>query len=306
MNNSALTSFAAGIVSAGLFLLVAGLGLGFFFMFLPTLPLLYAGLSGQFRIVLTSSVFAAAIVAVLSGLDNAIIYLFFLVVPSLYLAWLCLATITSSTGHKIWFPIGIILLHLTLMGCAVVALMTLYYARQDGGIMAVIAEHAHKEFSQLEAEYGTMLDAVVKRWAFLIFSITLWLWVLAIYAHAWVANRLIAKNTPPIRASMAIEPFAMPHWLLSLLAICALGSLIGSPSMQFAAKSTIISLMLPYFLLGCALMHSASKKWPSRRFFLFFAYFMVFALLWPAFVLSAVGFFHHIKSLSGLSNSSKS
>jgi len=306
LKNPIHIALISGLISAGIFLVVARLGLGFFFLFLPTIPLLYLGLSAQLKPQLIASFVAALLIGTLGGIDAAIIYLFLLALPACYVAWLALTSYSDPTGQKYWLPLGIPLLHITLMGCVVVALMTLKYAGDEGGIMAVIATRVQEQFAQLEGDYGTTVDKVVKHWAFLIFSMTLWLWVLAIYAHVWLASRLLAKNNKQVRANVAIEPFQMPHWLLSLLAICALASLIGSPSMQFAAKSTIVSLMLPYFLLGCALLHNTSKAWPSRRFFLFFIYFMMFALLWPAFVLSAVGFFYHIKSLSGASKSSKS
>ncbi len=92
-----------------------------------------------------------------------------------------------------------------------------------------------------------------------------------------------------LAAAARISPsglFAMPGWMLALLAICALASLIGSESMSFLGKSTLISLMLPYFFLGAALLQETSKTWPSRRFFLFFIYFIIFAQFWPALILA--------------------
>jgi hypothetical protein len=98
---------------------------------------------------------------------------------------------------------------------------------------------------------------------------------------------------------MALQAFEIPSWMLTLLAISALATLIGSPSMAFLGKSTLLTLMLPYFFLGCTLMHRACKTWPNSRFFLFFVYFLAFTQFWPVLILAAVGLWYQIKGLSG-------
>ena len=65
-------------------------------------------------------------------------------------------------------------------------------------------------------------------------------------------------------------------------------------------------MMLPYFFLGCTLMHRACKTWPSSRFFIFFIYFLIFTQFWPVLILAFLGLWHQIKSLSGGGTWSKS
>jgi len=299
-----LTLIAAALAS-GLFLAVLASGLGFIFMFLPTLPLFVIGLGKQPRLALIAALIASALIGLAAGPSIAILFIVFFGLPSWYLANHSLLWRSDGTGRQ-WMPVGTILTQLTLYACATVALITLFYASQPGGLPQLLSQNIHEAFSDLQGDYGDVIDMLAGRLSFLVFSIAVWLWGLALYAHAWLANRLLSAKGHNLRPNFAIDVFHMPGWMLTLLAICALASLIGSPSMSFLGKSTLISLMLPYFFQGAALMHAVCRTWLNRRFFLFFVYFMMFALFWPALILSGVGLWHQIKHLSADKTSSKS
>lgn len=305
MSKALIVSLIAGLLSAGLFLIIFGIGLGFIFMFLPTLPLLSLGLSRDASLTIISSATASVIIAAVAGLPVGILFMLFLGFPCWYMVDRALR---SHNGQ--WFPVGIIFLHLTIAACVAVAVVALYYHDVPGGLPAMVSKDIHEAFSDVDGEYAEVIDTLASQWSFLVFSITTWLWALALYAHGWLATRALNQKRQQLRPDFAIHPFPMPNWMFSLMAIAALASLIGSESMSFVGKSTLISLMLPYFLLGAQVMHSASQTWPSRRFFLFFIYFSIFAQFWPAMILSGVGLYTHIKSinkhLSGDGSSSKS
>lgn len=287
----------AGIASAALFLLVSLLGLGFFFLFLPTLPLLVAGLSLGPRPALKATVFASISVSLVASLPAGVMFFVLLGFPAWYIADRSLLA-ARTEGATRWYPVGLVFLHLSLYACGLLALTAFYYTGKAGGLEQIVAEAMKKEFSGVEPEYADMLATLASQWAFLIFSITIWLWGLALYAHAWFAQRVVANRGHALRPDVAVEVFTLPNWMLGLLAICALASLIGSAAMQFLGKACLISLLLPYFLSGCAHMHKASANWPNRRFFLFFVYFMVFAQFWPALMIAGIGLWQHIKALS--------
>jgi hypothetical protein len=306
MSKDLISSLIAGIVSAGLYLLVMSLGLGFFFMFLPTLPILLTGLGRSPRLALYATLAATFTLTLVIGFASAFVFLIFLGLPAWYIADHALRWRNTAEGERQWYPLGLVFTYLTLYACATVAGLTFYYAGEEGGIQGMLTKGMHQTFADMEAQYGDLITAVISQWSFLIFSMTVWLWALALYAHAWFAQRMLASREKSRRPDMAITVFAMPSWMLSLMAICGLASLIGSPTTQFLGQSTLLSLLLPYFLLGAAVMHAASKTWPTRRFLLFFIYFMVFAQFWPALALSGVGLWHQIKRLSGRRGSSTS
>lgn len=299
--------FLFGLLSAGLFLVVFGLGLGFLFMFLPTLPLFLIGLRGDTNAALASMVIASVGVTIIAGISAAALYLILLGFPAWYI---CMETLRTRKRHSAhsheWLPIGTAFTHLTLFACGFLALVVAYYTKEPGGITAVLATSISATLTSLPAEFTDAVHKLSTSWSFLIFCVTLWMWALALYGHGWFAHRMLRKRNLSPRHDFSIHPFPMPQWMLGLLAIAALASLIDSDSMRFLGKSTLISLALPYFLAGIGLMHQSSHKWPNRRVLLFFIYFMVFSQFWPALIVAASGLWHQIKHLSGGETSSSS
>ena len=295
----------AGVLAAVIFLIVVAAGLGFFFLFLPTLPLLYYGMHTQPKIALLGSLAAVIIIGIIAGPPIAVLFFLTLGLPSWHMADYSLHSRTAADGTQQWYPIGIIMLHLTICACALIALVTFYYANQPENIVQIMAHEIRSAFADLDQEYGDIINLLAGPWSFLIFSVTIWFWALALYAHGWMAHRILLLQKQNLRPDFSIQPFLPPDWLLSLLMICGLAALIGGESLKFLGNAAFLSLLLPYFFCGIAIMHHASKNWPSRRFFLFFVYLMLLAQLWPVLIIAAIGLFKHIKHLSGPKTSSK-
>lgn len=307
MSKPLISALTTGLLSSGLFILVFGSGLGFMFMFLPALPLFFLGLSPKHPMMRLAIVFATVPIGLVGGLAALLLFLVFLALPTWYFsskALLCAKG--EEKGSVIWYPLGAIILNLSLYACCLVAAMTWYYHSAEGGLPALLSQNIRDAFVGLENDYGDIIERMATHWSFLMFPVTIWLWGILLYAHAWLANRLLAKPKQQLRPDMVVQSFTIPSWMLSLLLICALATLIGSPSMRFLGKSTLLTLMLPYFFLGCTLMHRACKNWPSSRFFLFFVYFLVFTQFWPVMILAAMGLWQQIKDLSGSGSWSKS
>lgn len=304
MHRDMKTALLAGLLSGGLFILVFGIGLGFIFMFLPTLPLFYAGLSRHARLCRDAALFACGFVALLSGLPAVVLYLLFLGLPSSYLCQKALLW-RPEKGERRWYPIGVIMTRLSLWGVGAIALITLYYWNQEGGLPGLLAGTLRDAFAGLQDSYGEVIETLASHWSFLIFPVTLWLWCIMLYAHAWLVQRWLVKKNRQRRPDLAVTAFPVPGWMLSLLAICALASLIGSDSMRFLGKASLVSLMLPYFFLGAAFLKDSTRDAPNPRLLLFFIYFLVFTQFWPALILSALGLWCQIKHLSGGETSSK-
>lgn len=304
-------TLAAGLLAAGLFLLIAASGLGVFFLFLPTLPLLIVGLDRAPKAALAGGLIAAVIIALAGGAGAGVLFAAGLGLPAWMIARLAgrrlrLRVAGSADTIDIWFPIGAIFTRLTLYACAGISLIGLLYLGEPGGFEAATNAHIHRLFGDVQGELLEAVELLAGPWSFLLFSMMIWLWGLVLYAHLWMAARWLAGRQRLPRGDVAIRPFAMPDWMFSLLAICALASLLGGPTTCYLGKIALVALMLPYFLLGTSLMHAASRRWPSRRIFLFFIYFFILSQFWPAFILSGLGLASHIKRLSIRGRSSKS
>lgn len=297
-------AFVAGALSAGLFLVIAGIGLGFFFLFLPSLPLFLVGMGKSPRLALYGSLLAAAIIGVIADISVALIFLFMLGLPAWYISRLSLLWRSGDANNRQWFPLGPVFCNLTLYACAILVGMVAYYAQEPGGLPHMISSHMQENFTELGPQYQDMVKQVATNLSFLLFSATLWLWQLLLFAHGWFAHRMLRQRGALIRPEFAISPFAMSNLLLILMVIAAAASLTAEPSLSFLGKSALVGLLFPYFLQGAAFMHNSCATWPNRRFFLFFIYLLIAAQLWPALILSGIGVWQHIKRLSSPKSSS--
>lgn len=298
MARELISAGVAGLLSSGLFLVVFGAGLGFLFMFLPTLPLFFLGLSTSARHTHAATGVATLLIGLIAGPASAVLYLVFLGLPTWYFSRKAMAILPAAGNSKEWYPVGLIILNLALYASGVVMLMTLYYIGQPGGLPQILAQNIREAFSDLEGDYSDIIEQLATGWSFMMFPLTIWLWGIILFAHAWLANRILVRQSKQSRPDMEVKPFAMPSWMLTLLAIAGLASIIGSPSMAFLGKSSLLTLMLPYFFLGCAQMHQSTQSWPSCRFFMFFVYFMVFTQFWPALLLAGFGLWHQLRGFS--------
>jgi hypothetical protein len=299
MSKQLKSVFIAGILAALIFICILMLGLGVVFMFLPTLPLFYLGLQGIRQAPLRATAIATLIILFTIGISSAIVFFLFFALPACHISNLSMRWRPTEDGmNKDWFPVAYIFTNLALYAAAFIAITTLYYSGTPGGLPEIMGQNIRETFKDLGDEYADVVELMARDWSFFVFPVTIWLWAIGLFVHAWLANRLLAKNKLNMRPDFAIHVFTMPGWMLYLLALSALASLIGSPSMQFLGKACLITLLLPYFFLGAALTHRHSQKWPSRKFFLFFLYFMMFSQLWPALAMAAVGIGYQVKNLN--------
>ncbi len=304
MKSTGLSALATGFLSGGIFLLVAAFGLGFFFMFLPTLPLFGVGIGRHPRVALYGAAVATLIIGAALEIPVALVFFLIMGLPSWYLAKKALLWRDGSEGRQ-WYPLVLVFLHLTFYAAALLGVTVLYFAGEEGGLPGLLTATIHEAFATFPPEYRDEAIMVAGNWAPLIVAIMFWLWALAIYGHAWFAHRMLAGKQAAPRPSFAMTPFPMPNNALAALALAALLSLTSMASVQFFGKTVFVMMFLPYFFLGAAVLNQASLTWPSRRIFLFFIYFMVALQFWPALGLSVIGLWHHIKRLSSPAASSK-
>lgn len=291
-------SLVAGLFAAGLFVGVLMSGLGFLFLFLPTLPLLYNGIDKHPRIAFGGAVIASFFIFLVANLPVGLMFLTVFGLPAWHMArQAVLWRDDDKDGEREWYPVGRILSQLALYACLLVTAVALYYAGQEDGLSVALSAHIRESFAGMQGEYGLLIDSIAAHWSFLVFSLMIWLWGIALYFHLWLAGWMLRRKGIPVR-SMMITPFTPPAGVLFLLLAAALASLIGSPELQFLGKSLFIGLMLPYFFCGVALMHEASRNWPSRSFFLFFVYFSIVAQFWPALLLAGAGIIYQLKRLN--------
>lgn len=285
-----LSGIASGLFSAGLYLVIFGLGLGVPLMLLPSLslfmlglwlgpvPLLYAAGAGIF------------LVLIATGTGSAVFYLGFIVLPVLLF---CASALTRKEEE--WMPAGNVLIDLSVYVALVFAAVIAHFAGQ-GSVQAQIAQQLRQEFSGADPQVLAAIGLIGDRLSFLLLSASAWWWILLLYAHALIARWILASQGKPVRPSLALEIFSPPLWLPGALTLAGLLSL-SDGNWAFMARTLLLILLLPYFLLGTAVIHGRVRDWPNRGIALFLLYFFILSLVWPALIVAGLGVWQQCRSL---------
>jgi len=304
MKKPLVATIATAFLASLLFLAIAGSGLGFLFIFLPCIPFFLLGFAFSPRLILQAGLISSLLISILTGnLIASILFFMAFAIPCWFSSRLLSWHYDIKLGDnqpilRLWYPVGLVILDLAVYACAVLAIATAFYATQEINLPQLLAADIKEQINLMQKQYDMAIDIVPQSLSFMLCGFFAWLWVIAVWAHAWIANYALNKQKITNRPSLAIHPFPIPNWLLTLMSICALASLIGGESMRFLGKSSLIILLLPYFFQGAALLNLSTQKWVNQRFFLFFVYFSIATLFWPAFILSGIGLFNHIKILN--------
>ncbi len=290
--------------------------LGSVFALLSSIPLFAIGLSTSHKAALKTSALAAILIFLLTkNIRIAALFFFILALPSWYICYVVLRYYDIKLAPplpslRLWYPVGLVTLAAAIYGNTLLAIITAIFSAQEVNLPQYLFQNIQQNILPMIKDSDVDLNAITQDISFIMCSISVWLWCSILLASAWLTNNMLVKKNLAKRPNLAITPFPMPYWLLSLMAIWALASLIGGESMRFLGKSSLIILLLPYFFQGAALLHTNSKNWHNRRFFLFFIYLSIIIFVWPALIIAGSGVWMHIKTfnkhLSSGGNSSKS
>lgn len=285
----AFAGIAGGLVSAGLYLIIFGFALGIPLMLVPSLPLFMLALHQPPRQLLYALGGATFVLVFSAGLPTTLFFLALIGIPTLLIA-----PAASPVAPR---PVGVVLTDVAVYVALVFAGILLHFAPQ-GGIQPILAEQLHASFADADAPMLEAIDKLTGTLAYMILAASAWWWVLLLYAHAALANWLLKRQGKAVRPTLALAPFPLPLWLLGALALAGVGSLAGGEGLAFTAKTLLLILLLPYFLLGIALVQVKISAWPSRNLLLFVLYFSTLSLVWPALIIAAVGVWQQCRAVA--------
>lgn len=298
------TILLTALLSASIFLIIVSANLDFIFMFLSTIPLFSVGLAKEPKMTLQAGALATIPIALVTR-DILPVALYFLAfaLPCWYICYMALRYYDiklSSTlpTIRLWYPIGLITVYLALYGCVLLAIATAIFATQEANLPQLLTKGLENEFSILSKDYDINFDHAIKNISFILCGLSIWIWSSFMIGYAWLINRNLVKKNLAKRPNITITTFPIPHWLITLMGICALASLIGGESMSFLGKSSLIILLIPYFFQGMAMLSTSFKGLTNKPFFIFIFYFIIILLFWPAMMIAGIGLWNHIKTLN--------
>jgi hypothetical protein len=301
MSKRTSTILLTALLSSAIFIFIISTGLDIILMFLSTIPLFSVGLSKDPKIVLQAGALATIPIALFTmSLFPVTLYFLIFALPCWYICHMAqnyydIKLSPTLPLMRLWHPVGLITVYLALYGCILLAIITAVFATQEVNWPAFLMHITNNTIEVLNKEYDISIETSPKYIALILCGSIVWLWCSFMMGYAWFINYTLVKKNLAKRPNFMITPFPMPHWLLTLIGICALASLIGGESMSFLGKATLIILMIPYFFQGSAILYTSTRKWANKPFFIFIFYIFTIISFWPAMLIAGIGLWNHIK-----------
>jgi hypothetical protein len=282
MSKASLFALAGGVVSALLYLLLTTGSPGALVLaYFSQTPLLLVGLG----LGLTPAAIACGVamigLAAATEIATAGLFLALTAMPVLYIVRQGLLTRRTASGAVEWYPPGLMLGGLTLYGLAVLAAIAMWY----GGALEDVSLRYLTRLAQIS---GGTLGPQAQALARYIPGAVLVSGLLMAVVNAALAQGALVRMGHALRPSPAWRSVSVPRWLAPVLAIAAVTALAPDEIGTIGANAAIIAA-LPFMLVGLAVLHTVSQRWPARGLALGLVYVTTFILGWPAIVVAVLG-----------------
>ncbi len=281
---------AAAILYLATFL---GSPVGMFLAYLALLPLFAAG----FSFGAVAGLVAAATATILVGLASSplfgVVFALVYAVPAAGLIRQALLR-QGDDDETAWYPPGHLLAWLVIYGCGLFAVLALAGGESEIAAISGDIEQAVADMlppgAMANPKVAELTQAVTGYFpAILLFS-----WSIMVIANAAIAEALLAKAGRAIRPKPRYSAVELPHWYAGATAAIAALALIapwldlGAPT--FAARNAALAMLVPFFLVGLAVIHVWSRRRPARMAILTGCYFVLLLFGWPALLVAGLGF----------------
>ena len=293
MNRQSLFALAAGVASALLYLsILSGSPGSFVLAYFSQAPLFLTGLA--LGLVPASIACGIALVGLVAATELATAALFVLLtaLPVLYVVRQALQSRQDPSGNAEWYPPGLILGGLTVYGLVLLGAAELYYAGTPGGLEAA-ARHYIEAVLQLSP--GADRDGIaptVELIARYIPGTVIGSAGIMVVINAALAQGALAKTGHALRPSPAYRSIALPSWPAFALPVAVACAFVPG-WIGFIGGNAAVIVAVPFALVGLAVLHSVSRRWPARGLALGFIYLTTVLLGWPAILVAGIGVVDH-------------
>lgn len=278
--------------------LLTGSPAAFLLAYLAQLPLFVAGLwmgtgaVGVAAAVGTFSAFAGG------GFVFAIAYLLANAGPAFVVVRQALLWRPRADGGIEFYPLGNILLMLVGMVAALFAGMIFAFSGHPGGLEAALKQFILEAFKTVRAPGldGPRLEPFAEAVARFFPGIVGVSWLFMTVVNAVLAQGLVSRFAKPQRPSPSIVDLDLPVALLGLVAIFAVGSLLGGLG-GFVSRNMIVVFVAVYALAGFAVLHALVAKLQWRGLALGASYGAVIVFGWPIAVVAILGLIEPLAQL---------
>ncbi len=262
MTRTVFLAAGAGIVSALLYLsITAGSPGALILAYLSSLPLFVAGLSLGAAPLLVAAAAGTVVTGVGDQLLSAAMYGGLTAGPVVWIVHLALLSRRSS-GTVEWYPAGRLIAWLSALASGYFLIAVAAFAGLEGGLRGRIEDFLATVLERLSAPpWGEPegVRALMEVWEPLFPSLVGVSWIVMLTLNGTLAQGLLARFGRNLRPSPVMAVLQLPRLLALALGAALLASL--APGLTGYAGTTIsVYIMVPYVLLGLAVVHALAGK----------------------------------------------
>jgi len=289
-----LMAIGAGVLSALPLMIAVAEPSGLLLVLLSPLPLFLAGLSQGVAAALIAGATTVAAIGILAGFVAAIGTVVILGAPVTLLVRLALLSrplAGAGNGAAVeWYPPGLLVGWLSGIGMVWLGLAALVLSGQGEGIAA----GAHADvLESLRLMVPQATDQELAQVASLVapFAVGAGLasWLLLLAVNGALAQGVLGRFGRNRRPAPDIAAIELPRWIAWALAAALLASFVAPGDFGFLAQNLAIMLLLPFFFVGLAVVHSVTRRFKSRTAVLVAFYGVLVLFTWPAALVAGLG-----------------
>lgn len=274
MSKTVALAIAAGIAGAAFWLSLP---------FSAPLPLFLVGFGLGVPAILAAGAALLVSVALVGGPLAALNAGSALVLPVVVLVRQALLARPQDDGSLEWYPTGSLVVWLTGLGAGLVILGVIVAgARSPDGAEAwvrEVLEYAIRELGLIagDAQLGFVVDILAP----VAPGVAVATWLVLLVLNGAAAQAFLVRSGKNLRPRADLAMFRLPGWMPVPLAILGITSLVVGGDLGFAARNLMLVGLVPYFLMGVAVVHVVSRAWPGRTIILLLFYTFLFFFGWP-------------------------
>tara|TARA_B100000029_G_scaffold509379_1_gene598425 strand:- start:1427 stop:2368 length:942 start_codon:yes stop_codon:yes gene_type:complete len=267
MSRTTLFAVGAGIISALLYLsLLTGTTGALIFAYLSSLPLFVAGLSLGIVPLLVAAATGTLVTGIGDEFVSAAMYGGLTAGPVIWIVHLAMLS-RSSAGTVEWYPAGRLITWLSAIAGGYFLIAIAAFSALKGGIRGqvesflttILEKLAGRPWAEMEGAhvlmevYEPLFPAMV--------GVS---WIIMMSLNGILAQGLLSRFGKNLRPSPTMAVLQLPRALAFMFAAALLASL--APSLVGYAGTTIsVYIMVPYLLLGLAVVHALASKLSSAH-----------------------------------------
>lgn len=291
-----------GVVSAILYLAtVFDAPVALILAYLAFLPMFAVGFGWGAGAATVAAVVATGLVALATSWTGGLVFAFAYGVPAAAIVRLALRSRREPNGAVEWYPIGQLVSWLAIYASGSFVLLALLEG--DSGVREAVTQIEAIMTSVLPTESSPQVTMLVSAIAGFFPAIVMSSWLVMALLNMALAHGLLerfgrSRQRPAVKAA-SIE---VPQWYTAVVVIAAALALIARASewdaLGLIARNVALALLVPYFLVGLAVVHVWARRWSARLAILAGFYLLLVVFGWVAMLaLIGLGFMEQWLSL---------